>query len=278
MRRPPLPIGKPDTNSITIYSHDWTDKTTWYPKATRVVDEVATDSGDRLTYTLANDYLIDTYHGKLVKEDYLKDGSNNSYRVVVKVNDVAKTERDPHVGSGGDYTINYYAGTVTFLSALAPSDVVKVTYHYATTSEFIVKPDAGKILSIDFVEVQFSTDVDLTDSSVFQPRGLVDVFAPQLTPDPYDSGTLIPIQDPIIYKGMRDYQADAVRSWPTYPALGGSSWRGMSEQIVIFDWDYLRAKPLYSKYGMEISVKLEHDVPFGGTYASATFYCAVEDE
>jgi hypothetical protein len=270
-------VEKPATTSVTLFSHDWTDKTTWRTNATRVVDEVATDSGDHTTYTLANSTVIDTYHGKVTGEDYLKDPDGNSFRVTVKVNDVAKTEQDPHYGTGGDYTINYDTGAITFLAALDPSDVVKVTYHYPGSSVYIVGPTAGKKLVVDFVEVQFSEDIDITDAVVFQPYGYVDVFAPQLMPG-IPSGTKIPLGDPVVYKSMTDYQNDAVRAYPKYPAMGGSSWRGSPQGIFVLDWDYLRAKPLFSSAGMELRIFLQHDAPFGGFYATATFYCAVEDE
>lgn len=268
---------KPTSTSVTLFSHDWSDKTTWRETAVRVVDEVATDSGDHLTYSVAHTFLIDTYHGKVTGEDYLKDADGHGLRVVVKVNDVAKTEQDPHYGTGGDYTVNYDAGTVTFLSALDPADVVKVTYHYAVSSLFTVAPSEGKVLTVDFVEVQFSADIQLTDSIVFQPYGYVDVFAPQLMPG-IPSGTKIPLGDPLIYKTITDYQNDAIRSYPKYPAIGGNGWRGCPQEILVMDWDYLRAKPLVASAGMELRIFLQHETPFGGYYATATFYCGVGDE
>jgi len=278
--RPISASEKPDGTKATLYSHDWSDPTTWYEASVEVVDETATDGGLHTTYSLAHVNVIDSYHGKITQEDYLLDAAGHSYPVLVKVNDATKTERDPHLGTGGDYSINYAAGTITFFSALEPGDVVTATYHYATSSLFTVKPTAGKRLTLDFVEVQFATDVEITDSVTFQPRGYVDVFAPQLMGEPYNlpSGTLIPLGNPLVYKGMRDYMNDAVRSYVAYPALGGVGWRGMTQETVIFDWDYTRATPLSSAAGMEVQIKLQHDVPFVGSYATATFYCASEVE
>jgi len=271
---------KSDAAKITLFSHDWTDPTTWTTKAIRVVEEVATDDGAHTAYSLAHNNIIDTYHGKITQEDFLKDASANSFRATVKVNDVIKIEQDPHLGSGGDYTVNYAQGKVTFLSALATEDVVKVTYHYATGSEFVVCPAAGKALRLSLVEVQFADDIALTDTVVFQPYGYVDVFAPQLMASPYNipSGTKIPLGSPVKYKTMTDYQNDAVRAFPAYPALGGAGWRGSPRSIIIFDWDYVSQTLLRSSYGMEVRIALEHDVPFGGWYATATFYCTVENE
>ncbi len=266
---------------VTIYTHDWTDKTTWYTKAIRVVNETASNDGYNTTYSLAHGYIIDTYHGKLTGEDYLKDKDGYNYRATVKVNGTTKTEQDPHYGTGGDYTINYIDGKITFLNSLNSEDAVTATYHYATTSEFILAPAAGKKLLIELADVQFSTDIEITDSVVFNPKGLVDVFAPQYLQSnggPYPSGTKIPLSNPLVYKGIKDFQADAIRAYPKYDALGGNGWRGLNVAMWVFNWDYVRSTALYSGYGMEISLKLQHDTPFNGTYASATFYCGSESE
>lgn len=267
---------KSTQSRLTLYSHDWTDPTTWYSTATYVAGETATDSGDHQAYSLAHVKVIDSYHGKMTGEDALRDAQGRSFRVSVYVNGTKKTEQDPHSASGGDYTINYAAGTIHFLSANQPSDVVTVDYHHMVDSHFIISPTPGKNLRIDFAEVQFSTDVVITDSVVFQPYGLVDVFAPQLMPG-VPSGTKIPLGDPLVYKGIKDFQNDAVRSYPAYPALGGSGWRGMTQPIVVFDWDYQAATVLVGAAQMEIHLFLEHDTPLEGTYATATFYCLSED-
>jgi hypothetical protein len=272
---------KSDLDSVTFHSHDWTRKESWCEKATRVVDEVATHNdppGGYTEYQIVNFPMVDSYHGHITNEDFKSDSGGNSFRVTVKVNDVVKVEQDPHYASGGDFTVNYKTGKVTFLSALTAPDVVKVTYHYVSSSVATVKPEAGKVLRIEVVEVQFSTDIDLKDTAVFQPYGYVDVFAPHLSPSPFPPGTLIPLGNPIRYKTMKDYMNDAFRSYPAYPAMGGAGWRGIPTPVLVMDWDYTRAKPLYAAYGMEIRCFLEHDTEFGGTYATATFYCSIEDE
>lgn len=262
----------------TVVSPNWCDPTTWLSHAARIVDETATDSGDHKTYSLAHQNVIDTYHGKISNEDFLKDAGDHSYRVVVTVNGALKTEQDPHYGSGGDYTINYAAGTITFKNTLQAEDVVVVTYHHATDSEFVLKPTTGKKLALRRAEVQFSSDVQITDSVVFQPYGLVDVFAPQLVQaNVLPSGTMIPLGDPVVYKTMLDYINDANGAYPMIPALGGNTWRGQSKDIIIFGWDYAAMTQLISTYGMEIRIKLAHDIPLGGTVATATFYCLSDD-
>ena len=267
-------IEKSNSLSVDLFTHNWCDKTTWYQDSQRVVDEIADDTGNRTIYQLDHTFIIDSFHGKITEEDSLLTANGNSYRAVVKVNDVAKVEQDPHYGTGGNYTINYVTGTITFLNALAINDIVKVTYHYAQSSAFYIKPTAGKSLIIDVSEVQFSKDVLITDTVVFQTFGFVEVFAPQLVNNPYPAGTKIPIKT-FKYKSMNDYLNAAYKAYPSYPALGGPGWRGQQQEVIVFDWDYQRSLTLTANYGMEVKIYLEHQTAFGGTYATASMYCSI---
>jgi len=275
-------VEKSDGGSADFYTHRWNDKTTWYQKSIRVEDEVATDTGDSLTHDLSNQYLIDTYHGKLTRENGLLDSLGNPYRISASINGSGITEQDPHYGVGGDYTANYPSGQITLLSLPPSGATVSVTYHYATTSEFEIKPSPGKNLSIEVVDVQFSEDIELKDSIVFSVYGNVEDFAPSLMlppPSGYSlpSGTPIQLQS-FEYKTMDDYYAAAIRSFVAYPPLGGNGWRGQSKSIYTLNWDYRRTICLCSTKGMSMVLKLLHDEPFNGTYTSATFYCGSEDE
>lgn len=278
--RPRFAIEKGDATKKTFYSHDWSDKTTWYQESVRVVDEVATDSGDHTTYNLAHNYVIDTFHGKLCQEDFLLDGDSNSYRVTVKVDDVEQDEVDPHTGTG-DYTVTYAGasnGAIVFEQALAGTETVKVTYHYSPTtsgnSTFTVAPSDGKCLHIDLVECQFPSDLVINDTMRYQVYGWVDVFAPQLTPDPYPSQTLIPLGNPLVFKTMNDYFADSNGAHVSYPALSASNWRGTSVTTYILQWNYVRSTVLHIEYGMELRMSLDHDTPMGGNGVFASLYAA----
>lgn len=266
---------KTEIGKKNFFTHNWADPTSWYTDSVYVENEIAVNSGDLTTYNLAHANIIDTFHGKIFLEDFLKDSSNRSYRVSVKVNNIIKSEKDPHTEIG-DFSVNYKLGTITFNEALSSLDEVKVTYHYATTSAFYIRPDVNKKLNISVAEVQFSEDIILTDSIVFQAYGYVDVFAPHLV-GALGSGTKIPLEDPVVYKTISDFQCDAFKAYPSYPAISSSTWRGMNQKLMVFDWDYISSTCLYQKYGMEIKVSLEHNIPFGGAYASASFYCISEN-
>lgn len=170
---------KPDRPKLTKISHDFCDTTTWYSTAVRVADEVPTDSGDHQHYTLAH-VPVDVYHGKITFEDLLRDASGYSYRVQVKVDGVIKSEQDPHSASGGDFTVNYADKTIAFLTPLAGTETVQVTYHKVVNSIYKFGAVPGKKLIIDHVEVQFSDDCVLTDTFIFQAHGPVNLCAPQL--------------------------------------------------------------------------------------------------
>lgn len=251
----------------TLYSPNWCEPTTWYPASTRVVQEQLTNEGANVTYVIPNwtdkMHIVDTYHGKITKEDYLKDADGHSYRVDVTVNDVSKTEQDPHVGTGGDFIVNYDMGRVTFLSSLQGSDVVKMTYHKVdrtagdgSASLWKVSPSPGKALEIVKVEVQFSADIDIKDSVVFQPRA---------------GG--YPYGDALIYKTMWDFYNSANGCFPELPALGGTGWRGVLHKVYSFPWMYQSVTRLDSSVLGEIDIYLQHDEPLGGENATATFYC-----
>lgn len=263
----------PTGSRIDVISVDWCDKTTWYPESTRIEDETLTDSGDGLTFNSVNGNWIDTTHGKITNENFL----NGDYVPVIKANGVVKEEDLPFGGDQKDFTVNYVAGSVTFHEA--PTTPVVATYSKANGSFYIIQPNEGTILRILVVEVQFAQNIVLTDAITFQPFGLVDVFAPHLTPDPYPSGTKIPIKDPTIYKTMLDYINEAAGSYPAIPASGGTH-RGIANAIHIYRWPYAEraSTDLVSSYGMEIRVGLQNNVVFNGDHAVATFYGISENE
>ena len=262
---------KTNQSRITIYSPNWCDKTTWYQSST-YVNETPSLNEDGY-YHLAHQYIIDSYHGKITMEDSLKDSAGYTYRVGVNVDGYNKVEQDPHYGTGGDYLIDYANGIIIPLSwTQSGGDTVIITYHYATLASFTILPAAGKQLLVNMAECQFSTDVVMNDTVTFQVYGYAGVFAPQLG---YPFTTLIPLTN-FKYKSMNDLYNDACKSYPVYPPMGGAGWRGLNVGSTVLDWDYVSSTTVNSAFGMSIVVSLDHNEPFGGTYATVTFYCTVE--
>jgi len=267
----------------TVITSNWADKTTWYYGATVADHEVASVTTSGTVYQLSNTHIVDTGHGKITGEDDLTDANGRSFRPsvsgTVSGTTTVYTEVDPHTGTG-DFTLDYDTGEVTFDPALPIDAEVKASYHYAGSSSYTFGPSPGKKLMVKDVEVQFSTDLVLTDTVSFEAFGYVDVFAPQYLQSnggPYPSGTKIPLSK-TVYKTMMDYVNEANGALPNITKLGGDGWRGMPSDVVIFPWNYQAMTALSSAAGMEIRIKLEHDIPFDGSVATVTFYCLSEDE
>jgi hypothetical protein len=270
-----IQVDPPDNSRHDVISQNFCDKTTWYMKSVRVEGENLTDSGDHTTYNSGTvRSWVDVTHGKLTGEDLIK----NAYVPKVYIDSVEKTENSPGT-TDGDFSIDYDNSSVTFNVALQGTEVVTCDYSYANGSEWIVSPIAGKSFTLTHVEVQFSEDVQPNDTVIFQVYGYVDVFAPHLTPDPYPSGTKIPIGNPGVYKTMQDFINAAEGAYPSIPAFS-SGWRGIPSPVHIFRWAYKErgtTKLLY-KHGMEIRISLENDIVFGGSAGIATFYGISEEE
>jgi len=260
----------------TIVTPNWCDETTWYYNSERIV------SSSLLVVTPGTEYCceettVDAFHGKITGEESLFDVDGNSYRTHVVVDGVVMSEDNPEDEDDGDYWLDYTSGIVHFHSQIEESSDVIMTYHAVRGSEFIFAPTEGKSLKIKDVEVQFSDDIILNDTTEFAAYGYADVFAPHLVPDVIPSGTKIQISI-TSYKTMMDFINEANGSLPITPKIGGIGWRGISSEIIVFPWKYQAMTDLINSAGMEIRIRLRHDRQFYGNVAVATFYCLVENE
>jgi hypothetical protein len=137
---PSVLVYPPDGLKRNAITPNWCDRTTWYYSAGYASNEAATcdDPNVRTVYSLAHVNVIDTYHGKILGEDSLTDSANRTYRVSVTVNSVEKVEQDPHQGTGGDFTLNYVTGKLTFLAGQPVDADVRVTYQSEYGSAWII--------------------------------------------------------------------------------------------------------------------------------------------
>jgi len=268
---------------VTIISPNWCDPTSWYYSSVHVPHETLSATTPGAVYQTANYPIIDTYHGHITGEDFLTTPDGGNYRVMVSGTvsgtDYTYTEIDPHSGAG-NFTVDYMTGAVTFSPALPTDATVRMCYYKEAGSAFVFGPESGKTLMVKDVEVQFSEDLELTDSVLFQAYGPIDVYAPFLlisNGGPYPPGTMIPLST-TKYKSMIDFVNEANGALPAIPALGGEGWRGLATPIHVFPWRYQAMTALNSSTGIEVRIKLEHDIPFGGEVATATFYCLSQDE
>lgn len=250
-------------SSLVIVSHNWCDPRTWYTQSLRANALTLTDSGDGLTFNSGIANWIDLTHGRLYREDVVA----AAYTVVVKVDGAIKTQRAPWATTGGDFAVNYETGQVTFFESQA-GKAVTADFSYANGSRFVVSPTPGKLLWVEKSEVQFSDDVDLRDTIHFCPYA----YNPG---DPV--GPKIPVAAPTTYKRAQDFVDEANGTYPQVPAFGGLT-RGLSVPHLVFPFNYLALKELRASYGVEIRVWLDQAIAFGGSFATATFYCTSFDE
>jgi len=231
------------------------------------------DLGDGVS---VGEHLLDRCHAR---QDLAEHRLYANYHVAITVDDVAVTESTPDT-TDGDYQINYETGVVTF-NASQTGKSVKATYSYATTSDFYVTPNEGTTIRLTAVEAQFSSDLVLTDTIMFDFEGRVEYFAPQLVNDvnpdgvtSFPTGTHIPLGYRREYKTMYDYIAEAQRSYPEIPALGGPGWRGMNGPVHVYRWPYQEdaTRDVKSVSGMRIRIKLVNDIPYTGDMAIVTLY------
>ena len=278
---------KPDYDEVKMFSHNFADKTTWYPDSARIEYEVLSEleSGTG-RYVSTHRSWIDLTHGKVAQEDVIIAGYD--YRPTIHVYDVngveldGYAEEDPHTEEG-QYTVDYVAGEVAFDSDKIPENdgYVKACYSYATTSTMYVTPAAGKQLDLLRAEAQFTTDIVMKDSVTFQLYVYTAVIEAALS---LPAGTLgppgsrYPYGDATRYKSTADFVAEANGNYPVCPAFGGSSWRGMRHPIITLPFDYNALKPLQSSLGAEVRVWLDHHEPHEGAYGTVTFYCHSKDE
>lgn len=279
---------KPELDEVFVFSVNWADQASWFPASTRVTNQaLVCCSEDRRCWAMMHRHIVDLCHSKITEEDKV----SAPYLTYVRVNGVLKAENDPHNGVG-DYEVDYRAGMVVFGTPVPAEHTVVADYSVASDSTFIIAPLPGKVLRIQEAEAQFSADADMRDSVVYQVWGYAQVLAAmagvsldQLTAamglpaNSLQPTTKVPFGKPLVYKSIRDFINQANGNFAPLVPFGGTNWRGMGQQTSLcLPFSYKGAKTLPSSKGMEIRVSLQHHQPFGGTWATATFYALSEPE
>lgn len=258
----PLEISEPrEGSSLIIVTHNWCDPTTWFGQSERETGETLT-SDDDTVFSSVHDHWIDLTHGKFYGEDRV----SAPYLPKVYVDGVQATERAPWAESGGDFEIEYITGGVTFFEAQT-GKAVTADYSHENGSLFIVAPQVGKILVIENSEVQFGKDLGMLDTINFQLWAY----------NPADLPNKVPVGAATVYKTIRDFIDEARGVYPVVPAIGGSA-RGLTNDHVVFPYNYKTVKELPASWGVEIRVWLKDDIQYEGEFATATFYCTSKDE
>jgi hypothetical protein len=157
-------------STVNFYCPNLCDKTAWWSGSAAVTEETLTDSGDHITYNMANTSIIDLTHAKVFNEHNVLT-ANPACAVLVEVQVagtgpwVAKTQ-NKWLTTDGDYDVDFENGDVIFNSALGATDLVRASYSYADKYDFKVQPAAGKKLLILYTELQYTPE-DVAPQSMF---------------------------------------------------------------------------------------------------------------
>lgn len=267
---PQLTTVKPTNigDRLWFFTHDFCDKTTWSQGSTLVEDEQFAGDGVQTVFQLAHTHIIDLAHGRISDEDKISTPDGGNYLVKVKVDDVLKTEREFGEDSGGDYTLNYTTGALTFFTA--PSGAIEVTYYYAGESTQKIIPTPGTQFELFQVELQFSKDLDLTDE--------VDIgiftYNPSLGAPPEKF-----VYPPSFarFKRIYDFINWSRGAFPIIPIFGGSV-RGSAQELLHLRVDYISPVVLKSSQGAELRIWTKHHRELGGEFATVTCYGVCNNE
>jgi hypothetical protein len=256
-----------DLDRVYIFSVDFCRRETWYIDSVAVEAEVVgTGNGSTLAFSLNHPWVVDLGHGKVTEEDRIAPpgGSQGGYRPSVWVGTELKTEREAFEASGGDYTLDYETGDLTFFTA--PGEGVAVTASYFYVPDGVgpcvkIVPVAGKKTIINTHESQFSADWSMDDTIIVEIRA---------TQYPGFEGVDI-LLDQTKLKTVGNVLDWFSGSFPVIPANGGGI-RGLSSDILIGRVDYISTINLLSSIGMYLKCFTEHARGFGGERAAMTYY------
>jgi hypothetical protein len=244
-------IYEPEGESATIVSHNFSDPCSWYQGSVKVTEGTLTNVSGNIFSMASSLFWIDLQNGRLYDEDNIMSQTSNEYKPKVYIDNVLQST---------GYSIDYPAGQVTFDGTV--SGTVTATFYKADKSWFILKPKAGKILSIKAAEVQFCKDTTLNGPFMFEAWVNHPTYG------------LIPVPgSQIVYKNFKDFISACNQGQGLIPQIGD-----LIDDVHVFPFDYARPKPIKSSQGVEIRVYCKNHLPCGGSYATSTFYVAIDNE
>lgn len=241
-------------SKITMTSHNYCDKTTWWMGATKILDETLTDSGDGLTFNFSKDFLINL--DKVSMRDQVK---SYGYMDIVNYNETTGRFSCMNIYVDGvltsiGFTINHEAGTITFDSSMT-GKVIKSDYYYAVSSKFTITPFPGKVLRLIETEVQTTIGAQMEDVFKFTIKA---------------GGQAVHQQH---YNSARDYLDASNFAYYSKPFLE------LTKDVVIIPWLYPITIDLKSSLGMTLELELLQNIPITNSEINTiAFYFVVEDE
>lgn len=274
--------GPSGSSAITLNTHCFGDRTTWFQNSARVVGETLTDTGNGLAFSAVNPHWINTASNRL-SYTYKKWPTRTGVFV-------PQTTWAVNISIGGvlqnpsTYTVDFAGGRVTFLLSQAGQTVLCDYSHNNNTinpSEFLVIAPLHFKYVLENIEIQMSQNISFSDPIIFEvwagPIGsTVNSFNhPQLGWFPgalYDAGYG---QQRMIYRDIRDFLNMSNNTGSVaLPATGG-----LTQPILIFPFEYVKAVVLDSQNAALIRLKLVNDVQIANCeLGTCTFYMDVDPD
>lgn len=266
---------KPTQNATTarayIFSPDLCKQETWYHNSVSVTEIIGTGDNVETKFNFSHgsglgEAIVDLSHYKVTDEQLISppSGSEGGYVPIISVTGVQRVEREAFEQSGGDYEIDYLDGSVTFYTP--PSGEISATYYYVPSGTGPIiegGPPSGTMWLVDAAEAQFSTNLEITDTIVQNVFTLHPTYGWIRIPE--EMGGAKDAE----YGHAGNYLDYSYGSFPNIPVFGGGT-RGLSNETIIFRWDYEVSITLIP--GTKIKVWTKHGRGFNGERATMVLY------
>ena len=266
----PIRRGRKGSDSFTIVTHDFTDRTTWYQNSVRELGVTLTNIGNNSYQAPQNHRHWINIHGvKLTldrKKILKKDGSLGDFpefEIVVYDNGIVVDPRH--------YSVDFPNGMVVFDSVRSGPITADISHNDGVSypGDFIVRPTEGYAYYIDHVEIQFSKQITFNgDAILLEGWGgdpsytMYDDFRDELFQLGFG-------QTRTIYRSTRDLINWCNNQYPILP-VGGTP--EFDHDIFVFPFRYLLAEELSSQVGALLRISLTNHIGFNGEISTVTFY------
>ena len=291
-------IARPGSEAY-FFTHNYCDPCTWYQGAVQCVDVELTQNGaPRVWKNTDHPNWIDITHGRIFNEDALPEQATHIPSVEYSTDGGttwnALTENS-WGDNDGDFNIEYELGEIHLNKDLAATNV-RATFYKAASAMFTIKPKAGRLLRVKYVETQYEADIEMTTNLVFEIWMYAAALATVLqgSDDPAEvaqgDGLMAAIQAGHVgatdmmravvrkYKRLQDFYIESTGPFPVIPRHGNKGDRAMPADLYTIPFQYLADQVLSNSAGVEVRIFNENNKPFKGSFGNSTFYCISERE
>lgn len=254
---------KPGGSEDVYISHDLCDPTSWYQesaRATGVFDFGATPTSE---IDLGVTNVIDMWSDRNQQEHRIRASGDYDCEVYVNGATTSLLRRPRYADSGGDFSLDAAAGTISLFSPVTGQ--VEVRYNQAQSSGWTIQAEPGTTLEITDAEVQFSEDLEYKSTVLFTIE----------IPHPVLPGEFLEI-DRTEYPTKLSIVREAYGTFPEINKGTATGLRDLPVNLRNYPFKYTRRHDIESTMGVRMRISLEGDVPFGGYTASVTFHVAVD--